>query len=296
MKAIRLFTFFLLVAISGHAASIGVIDLDVALSFHPLMSTFDFHHGRFLRVTPGTPEAERQQRILSIRETARHQEPALDAQIASLNQTLSALEQQRSLLMGMTTASETASVHARELDLHRLAQKAEQYREQRDDLALVRQYPEMTSASETLAMINRIEQEVHAALIETAQAEQLEVILNAADIDRHTPVGSPERDQPKRSFLESDLYNRFMGQPTPQDPLDRAASQQLPWRWLQSSRYHRTLPPHWRSYPLVLHGGKDVTVTVVERVFRQYACAPEAVRLILEEIRQWRGDQNRDRK
>ena len=278
----------LLFSLPSQAATIGVVDLETALSFHPLMSVFDFHHGRFLRVAPGLGATEREEQVKVLRQRAQAQQSNGASRKTRLEKELKTLEEQRSMLMIATGSRSAVISHENEQKLRLLAEDAQSRRLELEDLEVSAQYPELTTASETMGYIEKIERDVSDAIEQIAQKNNLELVLNSSLINPNAQTDISSNDQPKRSFLESDLYNRFLSLPTTDDPLEKAASLQIPWRWLQSSRYHRQGIPSWRARPMVLRGGADITDQVVSALFQKYPCASESVRVILEEIKEWK--------
>lgn len=266
---------------SHDGKSIGKVDLLAVLSFHPRMAFYDPALGAFYRLEISDlfrPDLELRLKAIS-------GGPALASQSKidpSRDPELQAIERRRGEVLRIIDTSQDPIQQAQaERELGTLAQKMAAAERSAAETSFRQNHPQVTSPVETTRIFREIEQEVLATIDQLARERNLAVVLNQSTL-APASVSSLVEVAPvppvAASRVATSLYFAFLSATTP-------GTEKLEL-WTETVRHPQMLAKvPLRPFPLVLSGGQDLTVDVLERVLKRNSVPEEKCRQIVAYLR-----------
>lgn len=268
--------------------AVGKVDLLAVMSFHPRMALFDPAIGAFYRLEVQDlfrPDLEARLTALSkgassaIQGTASSAASVVDP---AFNGELQAIEQRRrELLRILDTSQDTGKQAQAERELGQLAQKMAAAERVSAEQSFRQHHPQFTSSAETATIFREIEQEILSSIDQLSRERGFTVVFNQSTLP---PASVPSLievapvNPAAASRVATSLYFAFLGAQTP-------AAETLE-NWTAASRHPQMLAKApLRPYPLVLSGGQDLTIEVLDRVLQRNAVPEEKRNQILSHLR-----------
>lgn len=274
---------------------IGTVDLAVLTALHPLMAQFDFEKQAFLNLAFHLSRADRESSLNRLREEAKVREPLLRETLARIASENAALEHRRiELIVSIRQSAAPAERASLDLALRDLAERQQSLRNRHEETNWKLEFPEYSSASETLSIFNAIESEVFAAIDDVASRAGVDAVLNASlpfpPYDPSTKGFSPALEN-RLTWLETDLYYAFLASATPESvSLAPSATENPAAEWVKLIR-HPAAASFFpiRPYPLVLRGGIDLTGDVLARLLERYHVDASRASILIEAVQTFRN-------
>lgn len=305
MKRLRYVFIFIFILLSTqsvwaiNANEVATIDLSMALCLHPKMSLFDFNRIGFYKVEFGLSEEEFNEKTYSLRASA----PDRSEELNKLQKELDDLYEERNKISDLyVNIDEEKQKKIDELMSASLA-KEKELNDKILDINYQTMNYDLTSPSETRAMLEEIEKDIFEAINQVVEEEKYSVVLNSTIPVPYTFTKNYYNSEvygqgiPGINFM---LFYSFLAMNNLTSPLDEVPPSRDLINWLELTRYPGTvnlLP--MKPYPLVLSGGKSILSSVVKKIYNKYKIKPaiyNVVDSVIIKIEQLQNGKNVEQK
>ncbi|MBF0408598.1 MAG: hypothetical protein HQM10_14710 [Candidatus Riflebacteria bacterium] len=260
--------------VSSDSQVIGIFDYSTALSLHPRMSLFDFSRSGFYKVRLFLDLKSWSDEILKLKQDAEKSESELKKRIEEIESKISECESKR--IEGLTGKNS-------EVNITSIADQIEKYKLEQKEIDYQLKNPELTSPSETRLILNQIESEISSELKKYAEESGIGLILNnsmPSETETFSDHNSQFNQETGLSGIQNELYYSFLANDS--NKRVKLSAMTAASKWLKQSSSPSTKAFYFKKvHPLVLHGGKEITVEIIERILLRYNCGKD----ILEKIR-----------
>ncbi|GAB4279250.1 MAG: hypothetical protein Kow0029_23080 [Candidatus Rifleibacteriota bacterium] len=285
---------FIFIALSGYLTTanaakirIGKVNLALAVSLHPQMSLFDFDRMGFFKIPPGLSKEQFDVQLKALKD--RPLPPELEKRQQRCNQEIARLDRRkRELMQSLAGAQESAGRKITE-ELDVISAQDEKLRGEISDIEYQKLCPDLTSPEETRKILEKIETEVMKIIEKIAVDENYDLVLNTSVT---APINYPVKYKSGEMYglgvpgIDYSLFYSFLANKDHILPNDDIPESRKLINWLEltnSPAALNMLPI--KPYPLVIHGGEDLTAKVVREIYKKYQIDEKILKAVLSVLK-----------
>ncbi|MEW6708764.1 MAG: hypothetical protein AB1403_02990 [Candidatus Riflebacteria bacterium] len=274
---------FILTVSVGFAAKIGRIDLGLVVSIHPEMALFDFSRMGFFKVPLGLSAEDFSIAVQQLKE--RPVSADLAEQRKKVESEIRVIDREKSALMDKLAGLTMEEGSKVAIDLEILTKKQEELFGKISDIEYQQNCPDLTSPDETRARLAAIEKQVIGELEKMAAEKGYEIVFNSSIT---VPFNYPKRYRSGSQYgigvpgLDYSLFYSFLANRDHVLPSDDTPESRRLINWLELINYPEALNLlPLKPYPLVLHGGEDISAGLIERIYRIHGVEEKVISTVL---------------